>query len=201
MQTRGHVEIIIRERPHKLFKRDFKLANVKNPANLLLVINISFADAVLGLNYEFTHLDKRVLVAKYNDEIIKSEQIMVIPNEGMPLVNKSTKGDLYIQLLVSPPRTITEENKQKIWELFEGRKYVKSTSSKKAIPMETILLEDHKPQQNPFQQHQFQQNPFQQFQQQQNGFPQGFPNIFQQAGMNNIFEQSANANPNQCQTQ
>ncbi len=67
--------------------------------------------------------------------------------------------------------------------------------------METILLEDHKPQQNPFQQHQFQQNPFQQFQQQQNGFPQGFPNIFQQAGMNNIFEQSANANPNQCQTQ
>lgn len=99
----GHVNFIIQEMPHPLFKR--------KGADLLITKTISLNEALCGFEWKITHLDNREIIIKSRPgEIIKAEKdnktpfVKIVPGEGMPSHgNPFVKGDLYVLFTVEFP--------------------------------------------------------------------------------------------------
>lgn len=99
----GHLNFIIQEKQHDLFKR--------KGADLLVTKTLSLNEALCGFEWKITHLDKREIIIKSKPgEIIKPEMdsktpfVKVVPGEGMPSHgNPFVKGNLYILFTVEFP--------------------------------------------------------------------------------------------------
>jgi DnaJ family protein A protein 2 len=99
----GHLNFIIQEKQHELFKR--------KGADLLVQKRLSLNEALCGFEWKITHLDKREVIIKSKPgEIIKAEAdsqrpfVKIVPNEGMPSRgNPFVKGDLYVLFTVEFP--------------------------------------------------------------------------------------------------
>lgn len=102
MET-GHLNFIIQEKQHELFKR--------KGSDLLITKSLSLNEALCGFEWKITHLDKREIIIKSRPgEVIKAEAdsqrpfVKIIPNEGMPSRgNPFVKGDLYVLFTVEFP--------------------------------------------------------------------------------------------------
>ncbi|AYV79406.1 MAG: DnaJ-like protein subfamily A member 2 [Faunusvirus sp.] len=102
----GAFFFIIRELPHKLFKR---LDN----GNLLCNMSIPLIDALTGLNTSIDHLDGRKLTVNY-DGVIKPTTKLNVKNEGLPIYGSSGKGDLLITFDIMFPDVVPEHIKIKL---------------------------------------------------------------------------------------
>ena len=92
---------VIMEEEHNIFKR------VEN--NLIIGLDINLIDALIGFNFEFTHLDKSQIIIN-SDNIIKQNDIKVIKNKGMPYNNRcDVFGDLLIKFNIIFPAHINME--------------------------------------------------------------------------------------------
>lgn len=99
----GHLNFIVQEKEHALFKR--------KGADLLITKTLSLNEALCGFEWKITHLDKREVVIKSKpSEVIKAEEdsqrpfVKIVPNEGMPSHgNPFVKGDLYVLFRVEFP--------------------------------------------------------------------------------------------------
>jgi DnaJ family protein A protein 2 len=99
----GHLNFIVQEKQHELFKR--------KGADLLVTKALSLNEALCGFEWKITHLDKREVIIKSKPgEIIKAEAdsqrpfVKIVPNEGMPSRgNPFVKGDLYVLFTVEFP--------------------------------------------------------------------------------------------------
>jgi DnaJ family protein A protein 2 len=95
----GDVVIVLRESPHRTFKRD--------GSHLYVEKKISLKEALCGFQIQIEHFNKRVVTVRSNpgENIIGQGQIMKIPEEGMPVYKKPyIKGNLYIKFEVVFPR-------------------------------------------------------------------------------------------------
>jgi len=98
----GDLVFVIKEKEHPLFKR--------RNADLLLQKKISLGEALTGLNFTLTHLDKREIVIQTPPgKVIKPNEVMVIEGEGMPFMsNPFTKGKLFIVFSIEFPSSFSD---------------------------------------------------------------------------------------------
>jgi DnaJ-class molecular chaperone len=105
----GDIIFVLKEMPHPRFSRS------KN--DLIYTAAIDLTAALVGTVVEVLTLDRRTIPIAIN-EIVKPNTPKVVPGEGMPLVGKSTKGNLIIQFDVQFPEMLTEDQKSKIKEIL-----------------------------------------------------------------------------------
>lgn len=106
----GHVVIVLQQKKHRLFTRDGN--------DLKMNFKISLKDALLGWTNSIRHLDGHAV--KFGKEgITKPGEVLKIEGEGMPVHNfPSQKGDLYITVTVEMPKSLSEEQKTAIANIF-----------------------------------------------------------------------------------
>jgi DnaJ family protein A protein 2 len=74
--------------------------------NLLLQKTITLAEALSGFAFVVKQLDGRELYVSNTNRIITPNQLIKLKNEGLPIQNSSTNGDLIIQFTIEFPTTI-----------------------------------------------------------------------------------------------
>lgn len=140
--TRGMVEIIIKEIPHPVFKRNMVMNGGHiNPANLFMELDISLSEALCGFVRTFEHLDKRKLYIHEN-YVISDNEIKIIPNEGMVIPNNfnNKRGDLYIKYNVIYPTNISNSKKKILFQCLTGTPYKKPIFPQKYAKLETMKV-------------------------------------------------------------
>lgn len=103
--TQGDLIIILKEKPHRDFKR------VNN--DLVYIKTITLLDALCGMELYIKHMDKRLLFVK-TSEVIQPESIYKISGEGITRDN-----NLYIQFKVVLPPKLSDERKMYIKKLIQ----------------------------------------------------------------------------------
>lgn len=93
----GDVIVVIKEVPHKLFKR--------KGADLFMEKEITLLEALTGIEFVFTHLDgRKIKVVNTPGEIVKPEALKTLENLGMPFHKKVYMfGSLIIQFKIKFP--------------------------------------------------------------------------------------------------
>lgn len=98
----GDVVIVIKEQPHKVFKR--------KGADLLIEKEITLLEAMTGVDFVITHLDgTKIRIKNKPGEVIKPEAIKTVKDKGLPFHKTSYKsGNLFIVFKVKFPMTIND---------------------------------------------------------------------------------------------
>lgn len=98
-QEPGDIVFHLVEVPHKTFRRA--------GADLAADLEISLVEALTGFNrVVVTHLDGRGIsfnVTQPNGTILRPDQVLKVPGEGMPVKRSDAKGDLYLIVKVKFP--------------------------------------------------------------------------------------------------
>eukprot|EP00252_Welwitschia_mirabilis_P012986 TRINITY_DN28697_c0_g1_i1.p1 TRINITY_DN28697_c0_g1~~TRINITY_DN28697_c0_g1_i1.p1 ORF type:complete len:129 (+),score=28.61 TRINITY_DN28697_c0_g1_i1:122-508(+) len=105
----GDLKFKIYTAPHERFRREGN--------NLHTSVSISLRDALVGFENSISHLDDHK-VPVGSKGITKPKEVRRIKGEGMPVHMSNKKGDLYVTYEVVFPRSLTEEQKNKIKEIF-----------------------------------------------------------------------------------
>jgi len=93
----GDIIFVIRTKPNEHFKR--------RGDDLVMQKEITLAEALTGVEFEFEHLDKRTVTAKSAPrQIIHPDEIVSLPNMGMPIYRKPlTYGRMLVQFTIKFP--------------------------------------------------------------------------------------------------
>lgn len=123
-KKRGSVIIMIQHNEDDRFKRNFQIQNIQNDsANLLIEIDIDFAEALCGFNKEII-CPNNEKINIVEDKIIKGESINIVLGKGLPKYNKQGMfGDLFVKYNVKYPEYMDADTKEKLYELLSGKKY------------------------------------------------------------------------------
>ena len=108
----GDVIIEIRIKKHDMFER--------TGADLTMTTDISLLEALTGFQLLITHLDgRKVLISSQKGEIVKPGMMKTVKECGMPFYDHPTRfGNLYIKFNVKFPKSLKEEQKTAIKQLF-----------------------------------------------------------------------------------
>jgi len=111
----GDINIQIQMRPHHQFKRMGK--------DLVVNHTCTLSEALLGMELRLTMPDGRTVVATSPaNQILKSNTVLSFPGLGMPASREGggnvSNGNLYINVGVKMPATLTKEQKAKIEEIL-----------------------------------------------------------------------------------
>ena len=107
----GDVIFSIITAPHATFSRN-------NQVHLAMTKQLTLAEALLGVKYEFKHLDDR-RIKVFEDGVIQFGQTKVLKEEGMPKHNvPSERGDLTITYEFKVPTYLSVEQREKIQSVF-----------------------------------------------------------------------------------
>lgn len=99
---RGDIHLTIQIQPHHTFQR--------SGDDLLQNVNVSIWDALLGETIRVSSIDQRTFDVKL-PEGIQHDQIVSIPDCGMPVMNNSKKGRLLLKISLVMPNVLTDEQK------------------------------------------------------------------------------------------
>ncbi|EPQ58749.1 hypothetical protein GLOTRDRAFT_35434, partial [Gloeophyllum trabeum ATCC 11539] len=92
----GDVIIVVEEKPHDRFRRQEN--------NLFTEVELDLLTALGGGQFAIKHLDDRALVVNLvPGEVIKHDQMKVIPGQGMPSLRHHEYGDLFIKFSIVFP--------------------------------------------------------------------------------------------------
>jgi DnaJ homolog subfamily A member 2 len=95
----GDIVFVLKETPHDIFRRA--------GSDLAAEITITLAEALTGFHrVVLTHLDSRGLslhVHQPAGKILRPEQVLKVPGEGMPIKRSDARGDLYLILKIEFP--------------------------------------------------------------------------------------------------
>ncbi|AGA65196.1 Chaperone protein DnaJ [Liberibacter crescens BT-1] len=105
----GDLYIFVSVKPHQFFQRD--------GANLYCTVPISMTTAAIGGTFDVATLDathSRVTVP----EGTQAGKQFRLKGKGMPVMNSSQKGDLYVQIRIETPQKLTKRQRE-LLEEFE----------------------------------------------------------------------------------
>jgi DnaJ-class molecular chaperone len=145
---RSDAVFVINEQQHEIFKRNFFIDGNDgiNPADLMIQLNITFAESITGFYKEMKFIDNSDIIININ-EPIRHNDIFVIKNKGMPVFEDEGKfGDLFIQVNVQHPKDLNLKfsNKQKIWQILTNtslKSYTTRLNCEKIITFDEYKLE------------------------------------------------------------
>ena len=106
--TPGDVVVVLQQAEHASFKRDGSALYCKR--------TITLVEALTGFHFYLPHLDGRVLDVKSDPgTVYKPGDIKAVLGEGMPQKsNPYVKGNLYIELDVTFPASLTDATKAEL---------------------------------------------------------------------------------------
>ena len=110
----GDLYIFISVQNHSLFKR--------SDENLFFELPITFADAALGTDIEVPCIDGSKAKVKIPEGTQYGKQLR-LKDKGMPVLRKSSRGDLYIRIIPEVPISLSKRQK----ELLEEFKNLENT--------------------------------------------------------------------------
>lgn len=109
--TPGDLHFKLVTLPHKRFTRQGD--------DLHYSLTVTLLEALVGFSKKIKHLDGH-LVEIERKEVTKPGQIIIISGEGMPMHNfPSQTGNLYVEVTVKFPTTVTEEQKEGFKKLLQ----------------------------------------------------------------------------------
>ena len=106
----GDLYLFISVQNHSLFKR--------SEENLFFELPITFADAALGTTLEVPCIDGSKVKVKIPEGTQYGKQLR-LKDKGMPILRKSSYGDLYIRIIPEVPISLTKKQKQLLEEFKE----------------------------------------------------------------------------------
>ena len=92
-------------------------------SNIVVVKEVSMVEAALGINIEvpFVDLDKKSGIGKAKLKVPAGTQYgakFVLRNKGLPVINRSVRGNLIVQVLVKIPQRLSKKQRD-LLEKFE----------------------------------------------------------------------------------
>lgn len=116
----GDLILVLEVESHPFFKR--------NGADIILEYPISFIDAVLGTKIEVPTIEGFETIKI--DPGTESGTIIPLKKKGAPIPNSSSKGDMYIQIMVRIPAKIDKTSKKFLEEIKKSidDKYIFQTN-------------------------------------------------------------------------
>jgi DnaJ-class molecular chaperone len=123
-KTKTNAIFVIHEKPHDVFKRGFGNMDTGtvNYADLLIILNLSFAESIVGFAKKIKHLDGKEFTIKI-DSAVRHGDMFIVEGYGMPQLSNSDKfGNLYVKIETEHPSDLglTSGNKQRIWQILTG---------------------------------------------------------------------------------
>ena len=106
----GDLFVMLRVRQHEFFERNGK--------DLYCAVPITLPQAALGAEIYITTLDDRKFKLKIPAGI-QSGKLLRIKDEGVVSPNSSSKGDLYIKVIVQSPNKLSSKEKALYEQLIE----------------------------------------------------------------------------------
>ena len=94
----GDLILVVAEKPHEVFTR--------KGADLFMKKQVSLVEAILGFNFELTHLDgKKYTIYSKAGDIVGDGQKKIVKGFGMPFADETEeKGNLVIEFKVVMPK-------------------------------------------------------------------------------------------------
>ncbi|XP_071493789.1 dnaJ homolog subfamily A member 1-like [Diadema antillarum] len=133
----GDIIIILDEKQNEVFRR--------RGHDLLMQMNIDLVEALCGFQKTITMLDKReIIIRLHRGEVIKPNDIKMVPNEGMPLYKDPfEKGRLIIQFSINFPAAgeIAMPKLAELEELLPDRTECIVTDDMEEVTMTDYTLE------------------------------------------------------------
>ena len=122
----GDLFVFIHVKPHESFERSGQ--------DLYCAIPVTVPQAALGTDLYVTALDGKKLKVKIPAGI-QNGKLLRLKDEGVPIINSSRKGDLYIKVIIQTPSRLSQKEKNLYEELekLEG-----ATTSPKLIKLSDI---------------------------------------------------------------
>jgi len=131
--TPGDVVIVIEEKPHDRFKRQEN--------DLFIDQEIDLLTALGGGQFAIRHLDDRVLVVKIAPgEVIKHDDLKVLPGQGMPSYRHHEPGDLFVHFTVKFPDHIDPASIELLERVLPPRTPLEKFP--KSLTLEEVDLEE-----------------------------------------------------------
>ncbi len=114
---RGDIIVLVHVKEHDLFERE--------GANLILEYPISFSQAALGDEVKVPTINGKIKLKV--PEGTQSGKVLRLRGQGLPHVNSTYKGDLYIKLMVITPTKLSSKERELLKELqaFDSEKKLK----------------------------------------------------------------------------
>jgi len=106
----GDLYLFISVLNHSLFKR--------SEENLFFELPITFADAALGTSIEVPCIDGSKIKVKIPEGTQHGKQLR-LKDKGMPILRKSSYGDLYIRIIPEVPVSLSKRQKELLGEFKE----------------------------------------------------------------------------------
>ena len=117
----GDIVFVVNELPSKQFTR-------KND-DLATTVKITFGESLTGFRRTIKHLDGRVLKFK-SDKGVKDGDVLMLPDEGMPLRSGGGFGKLFLIFEVEMPKGgLTDDQKRKIRSILDPN-YIESDAAR-----------------------------------------------------------------------
>ncbi len=104
---KGDILVYIKEKEHKIFER--------NDANIVCEFPISFSQAALGSDIEVPTLSGKIKMKI--PAATQSGKIFRLRAQGLPHVNSTYRGDLYVKVIVITPTRLNAEEKKLLNQL------------------------------------------------------------------------------------
>jgi DnaJ-class molecular chaperone len=149
-ENRTNVNVFVKEKEHKLFKRGVMIMEKGKVdyADLMCDLEITFAESICGFFKEIEHLDNHKIPI-LSKEPIRHGDTFAIVGEGMPKINSDDDimefGDLFIKIIVQHPNTCNLDlnNKIKIGKILKlpVTELPKDIISSKLIPIDIYKLD------------------------------------------------------------
>ena len=126
---------LINETEHDVFRRE------KN--DLLIGLDITLLDSLVGFKFEFTHLDgEKCIIESY--EIIKQDDIKVVKNKGMPYNSRNEVfGDLIFKFNIIYPSQIDDKHFDKLKNILPETMFDKVEEISNKYKLETYNKSNH----------------------------------------------------------
>lgn len=124
-KIRTDLIVVIEEIKDDIYKRGVFIQELKklSYADLLMTINISFAESIIGFQKELIFIDDTKFGIKI-DTITQTGDMHIIKYAGMPNVpeGNNTRGDLFIRIIVNKPN-LTKQKINKIYQIITDKPY------------------------------------------------------------------------------
>ena len=116
--TRSDVILIVNEIEHNIFKHGFILNDKVNYDDLMIYINISFIESLVGFIKMIKLINKQKIHFKI-EEPVKHYDLFYIENGGM--IRNNSK--LYVKFFVDDPPKLSFKDKQRLWQIITKTPY------------------------------------------------------------------------------
>ncbi len=106
----GDLHVVVHVQPHKHFERQGN--------DIYCAVPISITQATLGADIQVPTLDGKRARVKIPAGT-QHGKVLRLKNEGIPVVNSSRRGDMYIKIHISIPKRVSGKSKELLKELSE----------------------------------------------------------------------------------